>query len=39
MERKKLDDYCLLPTDDNDVINLDAVCRQKIWFEDNNNLN
>lgn len=25
MERKKLDDYCLLPRDDNDVINLDAV--------------
>lgn len=39
MERKNLDDCCLLPTDDNDVINLDAVCRQKIWFEDNNNLN
>lgn len=35
MERKKLDDYCLLPRDGNDVINLDAVCRQKIWFEDN----
>ena len=25
MEKKKSDDYCLLPRDDNDVINLDAV--------------
>ena len=28
MERKRLDDYCLLPKDDNDVINLDAVSMQ-----------
>lgn len=30
MERRRLDDYRLLPRDDNDVINLDAVCKRKI---------